>query len=337
MALMSVKRYLTQMEEEAAYRRLVSMLLDAVATNALNLDREACRSYCERIGELRQEMASDTTVESLMSHAAAAAQAIGEYAQETNRLLHSQIEELQNTIATLAQASANAGGSDKRIGAPQSTIGAGLGRVAVAQSISMLKASLHESLSGIREETTQQRAELDHLAQALRAEISHQQESSPSSDLDPVTELPCEAAARAQFLAALHSGEQKHVAVFVLGSAQRINLRFGRAAGDEVVRELKRYVAGQLQPGDGMFRWPGPAIVALLATAEPFDKVRTRMKRFLEKPIERDFDINGRSVLIPLSIAWSVYPVSLPLAGLNRQIHDFIAGRGYRDEDPIPA
>ncbi len=315
---------------------MVSTLLEAVATNALNLDQEACRSYCARIDEIRQEMAADTTVESLMSHAGAAVQAIGEYAQETNRLLHSQIEEMQNMIATLAQASADVGGNDAGAVAPQQKTG-GMGGIAVAQELSILKSRLHESLGGIREDTPTQDAELDHLAQALRPEISHRQEPSRSPDLDPVTELPCEAAARAQFLAALHSGEQRHVAVFVLGSAQRINLRFGRAAGDEVVRELKRYVAGQLQPGDRMFRWPGPAIVALLAANEPIDKIRSRMKRFLEKPIERDFDIKGRSVLIPLSIAWSVYPVSLPMAGLNRQIHDFVAGQGYRDEDPIPA
>src|SRR5208283_2602861 len=155
MALMSVKRYLTQMEEEAAYRKVVSTLLDAVATNAVNLDQEACRSYCARIGEIRQEMAADTTVESLMSHAGAAVQVIGEYAQETNRLLHSQIEEMQNMIATLAQASADVGGNDAGAVAPQQKTG-GAGGIAVAQEVSILKARLHESLGGIREDTTTQ-------------------------------------------------------------------------------------------------------------------------------------------------------------------------------------
>jgi GGDEF domain-containing protein len=154
--------------------------------------------------------------------------------------------------------------------------------------------------------------------------VSRRQEPSRALDLDPVTELPCEAAARGQFLAALQSGELRHVVVFVLGSAQRINLRFGRATGDEVVRANSSGMSpAQLQSGDRMFRWPGPAVVALLSTTEPFDRIRARMKRFLEKPIERDFDINGRSVLIPLSIAWSVFPLSVPLAGVNRQIHDF--------------
>jgi GGDEF domain-containing protein len=204
------------------------------------------------------------------------------------------------------------------------------------QGVAILKARLQESLDSVRDEAGKAKAEPDRPAQALNPEAVRKQEPPRGSDLDPITELPCEAAARTQFLAALHSGEQRHVVVFVLESAQRINLRFGRATGDEVVRELKRHVASQLQPGDRMFRWPGPAIVALLSTTDSFERIRTRLKRFLEKSVERDFDVNGRSVLISLSIAWSVYPVSLPLAGLNRQIHDFIAGLGYRDEDIVP-
>ena len=337
MALLSVKRFLTQLEEEAAYRRVISMLLDGVATHALNLDRGACRSFCERIAEIRQAIDSDTTVEALLANAGAAVQAIGDYARETDRLLQTQSVDTQNVIATLARTSADTGGIDGRAVVPLQKTGNGRERPAAVEEVSALKARLQESLGGIPEDGKRQKAESDQAAQALHPEVSRKPESSHNLGIDPVTDLPCEAAAQAQFLSALRTGEQKHVAVFVLGSAQRINLRFGRAAGDEVIRELKRYLAGRLESADRMFRWPGPAIVALLATPEPFERVRARLKRFLEKPIERTFDINGRSVLIPLSIVWSVFALSQPLAVPNRQIHDFIAGQGYRDEDPIPA
>ena len=323
MALMSGRRYLTPLEEEATYRRVVSMLLDGVAANAVNVDAEAFEGFRQRLGTLRQAMASETTVESLMSHAAAAVKAFGDYARETNGMLDTQTEEMQNTIASLSSRPAAAAGNG--------------GLAAAEHGASSPGAHLHEASGGAPQGVARQKEEPDQLTQAPSLEATRRQEHSRSLELDPVTELPCEAAARAQFLPAVHSGELRHVVVFVLGSAQRINLRFGRSTGDAVVRELKQYVAAQLQPGDRMFRWPGPAVVALLASTEPFDRIRARMKRFLEKPIERDFDVNGRSVLIPLSIAWSVFPLSLPLAGVNRQIHDFIAGQGYRDEDPIPA
>jgi GGDEF domain-containing protein len=338
MALMSVKRYLTQMEEEAAYRKVVSMLLDCVAASALNLDQEKFESFRSRIVELRQEISAVTTVESLIAYAGEAVQAIGDFSRETSGLIHTQIDEMQKMIGTLATKPPGAGGTEVREASPPVTPRVDSPQVsAVAQEVSILKARLRASLASIRDGTAHPKPELERLAQAPDSKVPGKQEPPRTIDIDPITELPCEAAARAQFLSALHSGTQRHAVVFVLGSAQRINLRFGRAAGDEILRELKRYVAGQLQPGDRMFRWPGPAVVALLAGTEQFDRVRTRMKRFLEKPIEREFDINGRSVLIPLSIAWSVFPVALPLAGLNRQIHDFIASQGYRDEDPVPA
>ena len=337
MALLSVKRFLTQLEEEAAYRRVISMLLEAVATNAISLDGDACRSFCERIGEIRRALASETTVEALLVDAGAAAQAIGEYAQKTTRLLHMQSAEMQNMMALLAGASADTGGVGGRVLAPIEKIGDGLERVAAVEDASTQKTRLRERLGDRPEEAKQPKAGPDQMVEALRLDVSRRQAASRDLALDPVTELPGEIAAQAQFLSALRAGEQKHVAVFVLGSAQRINLRFGRAAGDQVLRALKQYLAGRLESGDRMFRWPGPAIVALLASTEPFERIRARMKRFLEKPIERTFDINGRSVLINLSIAWSVFALSLPLAVPNRQIHDFIAGQGYRDEDPISA
>jgi len=81
MALLSVKRFLTQLEEEAAYRRAISILLEGVATHALNLDRDACRNFGERIGEIRRALASETTVEALLADAGAAVEAIGDYAR----------------------------------------------------------------------------------------------------------------------------------------------------------------------------------------------------------------------------------------------------------------
>jgi len=323
MALLSVKRFLTQLEEEAAYRRAISILLEGVATHALNLDRDACRNFGERIGEIRRALASETTVEALLADAGAAVEAIGDYARETNRLIETQGAEMRNMIAMFTGTPTGAGD--------------GLQAAAPVQDAFTLKPHPREEPVEIREDAKRENAEPGPMVQTVHREVSRPPESSRGLIVDPVTELPCEAAAQAQFLAAIRNGEQKHVAVFVLGSAQRINLRFGRAAGDEVIRALKQYLAGRLESGDRMYRWPGPAIVALLSTTEPFDRVRARMKRFLEKPIERTLDINGRSVLIPLSVAWSVFALSLPLAVPNRQIHDFIAGQGYRDEDPIPA
>ncbi len=337
MALVSIKPFLAQSEEEAAYRRALSILLKGVATYALELDRDGRQSFCARINEIREGMGPEDTADSVLMNAESAVQAIGDYARQATRLIQTQNAEMQNIIALLARTIVDIGGLGGRAVARLRKIGDDVERAAAMQGVSTCTAHLRECLGSIREETRQQKVESDRMTGTLHRELLRKQEAWRSVGLDPITDLPCELVAQAQFLSALRCGGQKHVAVFVLGSARHINLRFGRAAGDEVVRALKQYIAGHLASTDRLFRWSGPAIVASLASAESSELVRARLKRFLEKPIERTFDVNGRPVAISLSIAWSIFTLSPPLADLNRQINDFIASQGCRDEDPIPA
>ena len=175
------------------------------------------------------------------------------------------------------------------------------------------------------------------MVQFLRREISRKQEAGRIIGLDLITDLPGEAVAEAQFLDALRTGDRAHVAVFVLCSVQRINLRFGRATGDDVVRALKNYLADHLSPADHMFRWPGPAMVALLAGTDPIERVSGRLSRFLDIPIEPTFDVDGPSERIPLTVTWSVFPIAPSVDNLNRQIHDFVASQSVHEEHLVPA
>ncbi len=344
MASVNIKPFLAQPDEESPYwsdaeaacRKVISMLLEGIATYALDLDRDARQSFRERIGEIHRRMSSEAPVETLLQDAGKAVQAIGDYARQSTRLIQNQGAEMQSMIALLARTIADIGGVGGRGVARLRKVGDDLERVAAVLGVSTLNTRLRECLGDIRTETKKQEAESERMVQALRREISRRQEGWRSLGLDPVTDLPSELVAQAQLLSALRSGGQQHIAVFVLDSTQRINLPFGRAAGDEVVRALKQYLAGHLASSDRMFRWSGPAIVASLASTESFERVHARFSRFLGKPIERTFEVNGRPVSIPLSVAWSIFPLSQPLADLNRQINDFIASQGCRDEDPAP-
>jgi GGDEF domain-containing protein len=322
-------------DEDAACRRAISILLEGIATYALDLDRDARQSFREKIGEIRGSMNSDASAETLLQGAGAAVQAIGDYARHSTRLIRNQGAEMQGMIALLGRAITDIGGMGGRAVARLRKIGDDLERVAAALSVSTLKTRLLDGLGDIKKEAEKREAESDRMVQVLQRDMSRKQEAWRNLGLDPVTDLPCELVAQAQLLSALRSGAQQHIAVFVLDSAARINQRFGRAAGDEVVRALKQYVKGHLASSEPMFRWSGPAIVASLAGAESVERAHARLSRFLEKPIERTFEVNGRPVVIPLSVAWSIFSLSQPLADLNREINDFIALQGCRDEGPV--
>jgi len=329
MALTSDKRFLAKSEEEAAYRRVIRMLLDGVSVNAISLNDDARRNFRKRIGEIRQELAVETTVVTLLVNAGAAVATIREFSRETSRLLKVHSAEMQDMIAMLARAVVELGGVGESAVARLRKLGDELENATEVDDVSSLKARLRECLGAIRTEAKQQEADSDRMIQGLHQEISRKQ------GLDPVTDLPGEAAAQTQFMAAIHEGGPKHAAVFVLVSSRLINLRFGRVAGNEAIRLLKQFLAERLNSGDIMFRWPGPAIVALLAGTEPFERVRDRLNSFLvDKPVDEGADANGQADSIPLSIAWSAFPLSMPLAVANRQIHDFIAAQGFENEVP---
>ena len=331
MALLNAKRFLTQLEEEAAYRRVISTLLEGVAAHALNLDSDAHLNFCERIGATRRALVAETTVEALLVDAGAAVQAIGDYTREMNCLLRAQDAEMQNMSAMLT------GRVAERVSPQPETTDDSSERATPMEDASSGEARVRVYKLTTREGAQRPTPEEDQSQGALHKPVSREKITRRHLSLDPITGLPGHTLAQAQFLSALRTGEPRLVGVFVLDSAQRITLRFGPAMGEEVMRSLKQHLAGLLEASDRMFRWPGPAIVALLTRTDPPERIRARLRRLLEQPIERTFDINSRSVLIPLSIAWSVFVLSPPLAEVNRQIGDFILGRGYRDEEPVPA
>ncbi|MGO9231555.1 MAG: diguanylate cyclase domain-containing protein [Bryobacteraceae bacterium] len=345
MALLSIEPFLARPEKEARYepaeaaacRKVVSMLLEGIAAHALDLDREARDGFRERIAEIHESMDAEASAETLLENAASAVQAIGDYARQTTRLVRNQGAEMQNLVALLARTATEIGGTGGRTVSRLRKIGDNLERLSALMGVSTLKARVRECLADIGKEAKQQETDWERMVQALRRAIARKEEVGHSACLDPVAEQPSELIAQAQLLSALRTNSQRHVAVFVLASARDINLQFGRVAGDEVVRALKHYLSDHLGSNDRMFRWSGPAIVAALAGTESSEQVHARVNRLVAKTIERTFEIHGRPVSIPLSIAWSIFSLSQPLTDLNRQINDFIARLDRQEEGPIPA
>ena len=344
MALLSIEPYLVQPNEqvpygpveEAASRKAISVLLEGIATHALELDRDTRQSFRDRIAEIRQSMDSEVSGRTLLENAGMAVQAMGDYSRQAARAMRGQSTETQSLVALLARTASEIGGMGGRSVSRLRKIGDDLERLAALMGVSTLKARVRECLGEIGKEARQQEIDAERMVRALRRETSRKQEAGHSVGLDPVAEQPSELVAQSQLLAALRTNNQRQIAVFVLASARQISLQFGRVAGDEVVRALKHYLAGRLGSNDRMFRWSGPAIVAALAGTESAEGIHARLNRLVEKSIERSFEVRGCPVSIPLSIAWSVFPLSQPLTNLNRRINDFIAKQDCPDEGPIP-
>jgi len=72
-------------------------------------------------------------------------------------------------------------------------------------------------------------------------------------------------------------------------------------------------------------------LVALLERAERLDRVRAEIRNFADSRMDKTMEIGQRTVMIPISAAWVVFPVEAPADVLLKQIEVFTAAQLPRD------
>jgi GGDEF domain-containing protein len=117
----------------------------------------------------------------------------------------------------------------------------------------------------------------------------------------------------------------------VVKGVQSVNARYGFGVGDRMLRAFKEHIEKRLPRTDKLFRWEGPAVVVLLDRKDPLEQVRAEVRRMLDTQIEEALQLDGRSVMIPISAAWLVSVLMPPLAIVVRSIQSFIASQGSHD------
>jgi GGDEF domain-containing protein len=215
-----------------------------------------------------------------------------------------------------------------------SRIGEELQRGTAFKDLQSLKEHLHGCLSNLRTEIEREKAASRELIERLQTEVGSLRgpRTWPASrDLDPATELPLQPECMTAIREAIDTGRRCFAVVMVVNRVQRINARFGREAGDRMLCRFKEHAEKQFFASDRLFRWSGPAIVVLLERSEAFELVRAQVKRMLDVPVHENYEIGDRSVLIPISAAWSVMFLNSTTDAIEKQIQTFIASQGGRD------
>jgi GGDEF domain-containing protein len=194
---------------------------------------------------------------------------------------------------------------------------------------------LGECLDKVSEEAERQKNETAASLLELQRNAEKAQakpNANTESDIDPVTGLPSQAAAKATFAAALSTPGRKFIITMVVDRMQPINARFGNAVGDRLLRALRKYVEAKvISEGDRLFRWSGPTLVALMSRQESIDQVRGSLKRLLDVKLDNEVNVGDRSAIIPLSVAWSVMGLIPPAVNIPSFIDRFVAAQTPRD------
>ena len=223
-----------------------------------------------------------------------------------------------------------------------SDIAKNVGVASELNDVRLIKSKLSECLIDIQEEAKRQQTEIAETIQELREGLDRVREEPALAGLartdagharntDTVTGLPCRPDAEAAIAEAARSNAVSFVAVMVLERLQVLNARFGREAGDEILASYSQMVKKPLTPQDQLFRWGGPALIAVLPRQRSLQLVRSEFTHIMETRLEHNIQTPSRSVLIPVSAKWCLYPMMAAPRLLVQKIDEFAAGPTPRE------
>jgi GGDEF domain-containing protein len=130
------------------------------------------------------------------------------------------------------------------------------------------------------------------------------------SSTDPCTGLPVRAEGEAALQRAITRQAHAYVAVFYLHRMALTNARFGEAMGNQLILFCSQHISSRLtRANDLLFRWSGPAFLAIIERSEPYLSVSNDVQRMISVPLSRFIETPSRSVYLPMKVTAEVFPL----------------------------
>ncbi len=315
--MISLKHYFNASGEETSFaqvetslRQTVSLLVSGMDSSAVDGDPVEFSDFRAEIKQIRDGLAPDLPPESIMDLAETATRTLTAHNKRIKALLASQGSEVKNILGMLQDTVINIAGENTRSGKRLQEITLGLEQSGAVTDFRVLKGRLTDCLKDLREETLQQKTEAagTMLKLQMTIEQSRNAVAQAGHSLDPVTGLPGRDDALIAMQTAVDGGVRHYAVIMVVNRVQMVNARFGREVGDRMLVVFKEHMTKQLSAGDKLFRYSGPAFMAILEREVPLGVVRLLVKRMMDVKIEVDYSGDGRSILIPVSAVWSALP-----------------------------
>lgn len=327
--MISIKKFLNSKdsEVEGALRRVIGLLLQAIDLHAVEGDSVDYAHFRSGIQEIAKKLSDETPVEEILVMAGAVAESLRDYSQRTSRYVRANSVEYQNMVSMLTHAVSTVTQTSERSGSRLREIEEQLRRASVIEDIRTLRVRLGQCLEGIQDEIQTQQTE----ARTVRNELLESVQASharlkAAAVVDSVTGLADRASAEVALAESANKSGLYAVAI-VANRVGAINSRFGIAVGDRVLKRVCDHYRAALGGEDRMFHWHGPSLVALLSRQSTIDDVRNEIARITRSKMEDMIDVGNRSVLLPISASWTVFPMTSSSKVVAGKIDKFIASQ----------
>ncbi len=325
--MISIKRFLSTNPGDHGMLHVLHLLVDGIGQHTIAGDPADIARFRQSVKEVSDALVAGIAPEDLLVRAGALLQGLGDHNRRALRRQQLQDAELQSMVKMLAYTvgvvSAVGNTNVDRLGEIEKQVAV----VKELDDIRSIKAKLSDCLADIRKEAQRQRQEIGETIQQLNHGLSQALKRSANGfgeSPDPLTALPGRSEAEAAFAEAGSAESQAYAAVMVLDRLQVLNQRFGREVGDEILVSFVQFIKKQLSSGDTLFRWGGPAFVALLPRTASLDRVRSELGRIMETKLEHTIETASRSVLVPVAARWTLFPMMAAPRLIYQKIDAFI-------------
>lgn len=320
--MISLKKSIADNETEQALMRAIQLLLQGMGLHAVAGDPDDHAEFRREIDKTLQRVDEVTSTGDLVVQAKLALNALEIYNRRTLSYLRLPAMELQamvkmltSTVSTIAEA----GGENVR---RLRDIEQQVQFASLIEDVRQIKTKLGECLEGIRRESERQKAETNRTVDQLNQDLSRvQKEKLPKTD--EATGLPSRSQAEEAIGKACQEGAQAYALAVQIDRIRIFNSRFGYEVGDELLRYLAGFLRKQLPEKDLLFRWSGPTLVALLFRPHDLERVRDEIGRIMDFKHEHTVQTASRTVLLPISARWAIFPMMAPLAHLLQKVDSF--------------
>ena len=175
----------------------------------------------------------------------------------------------------------------------------------------LLRSRLITCLDVVREETVRLQSESQARSDEVRQQIDRASKAyeppARFGAMDIVTGLPARRSAERALAEASSDGAEHAVAVFVVKRLSAINAKYGRGVGDEVMLRVANHFAQHLSSATFLYRWSGPALVALIAVPGAKEDVRRSWAKAAAAKQEVNLEVKQRHVFVVVETSMSFH------------------------------
>jgi GGDEF domain-containing protein len=245
--------------------------------------------------------------------AGATVKALEEYNGRTARFVQVQCSELQTMVAMLTETMTTVAVGTEGSAVRLQDIARQLHSASLLEDFQAAKVRLSECLGTLNSEIARQREDSARQVSTLKGAIEKSQErraavARTDPSLDPVTGMADRTEAEAALAQTVTNNEQAFAAAFVIERLDLVNIRFGRQVGDQLLRCYAQHLAQSFGDSACIFRWSGPALLALLVRDASIAVVREEITKVNSVRLTKSVTLGPRSVLLPIAAHWAVFP-----------------------------